>query len=112
MESILGSIKKLLGIDPTYTQFDDEIIMHINSAIMVLSQVGLTEADNYAISGAEDTWANFIGARKDIEAIKVYIYMKTKLVFDPPQTGYLVEAMKKQVEELEWRLNIQTDTEV
>lgn len=110
MDSILNSIKKMLGIEPEYEHFDPVIQMHINSAFTVLQQIGVGPSSGYHITGATETWTDFVGSRTDIEAIKTYTYLKTQLLFDPPQMGYLVDAISKQIVELEWRLNVQVDT--
>jgi hypothetical protein len=105
--SILTSIKKLLGIDETYTHFDSDVTIHINSAFMNLNQLGVGPSTGFRISDKEALWEDFIDERTDLEGVKTYIYLKTRLIFDPPQTGFLVEAIKDQIKELEWRLNVQ-----
>lgn len=102
--SILTCIKRLLGIEESYTQFDPDILVHINSAFMTLFQLGIGPETGYSITGSTETWSEFTEDRTDIEAIKTYVYLKVRLIFDPPQTGYLVEAINKQLVELEWRL--------
>ena len=109
MDSILTSIKKLLGIDETYEHFDGDIIIFINSALMSLNQLGIGPSTGFTISGKEDLWSDFIGIRKDLESVKTYVYLKTRLTFDPPQNSFLVEAIKNQLTELEWRLNTQAE---
>ena len=108
--SILTSIKKLLGVDEADVSFDLDIAMHINSAFFTLNQLGIGPSVGYSISNKIAIWSDFIGSAKDLEAIKTYVYLKTRLVFDPPQMGYLVEAIKSQITELEWRLNVQIET--
>jgi hypothetical protein len=103
-DSILLSVKKLLGIDPSFIQFDPEIIMHINSAFSTLLQLGIGPIDGFSIEDDTSEWASFIGDRKDINNVKSYIYLKVRLIFDPPQNGYLVDAIKAQIAEAEWRL--------
>jgi hypothetical protein len=109
MESILTSIKKMLGIEEEYTQFDQDIILDINSVLMVLMQLGVGTETGFFITDKSATWANFLGDRKDIEALKSYIYMKVRLMFDPPATSFLIEAIERQIAEFEWRINIQVD---
>ena len=109
MLSILQSTKKLLGIEPEYKHFDSEIILNINTALMSLNQIGVGPAEGFYISSKDELWIDFIGNRKDLEAIKTYVYLKTRLSFDPPQMGYLVDAITKQITELEWRLNVQVE---
>lgn len=109
MESILTSVKRLLGIDEEYEYFDQEIILNINSALMTLHQIGIGPKEGFVIVDDSQTWEDFIGERKDLESIKTYLYLKTRLSFDPPQTGYLVDAITKQISEIEWRLNVQVE---
>lgn len=108
-QSILTSTKKLLGIEEDYEQFDMDIIIYINSAFMSLNQLGLGPEDGFVIYSKSEEWTSFLDDRKDLEAVKSYVYLKTRLIFDPPQMGYLVEAINKQVSEIEWRLNVQVD---
>lgn len=107
--SILLSIKKLLGIEPEYEHFDTELILNINSVFMILNQLGLGPIEGFVIESKEDTWDSFLLDRKDLESVKTYIYLKVRLMFDPPQMGYLVESINKQCQEFEWRLNVQVE---
>lgn len=109
-ESILLSIKKLLGIEKDYTNFDTDIIIHINTAIMVLSELGVGPQDKiFKISSKEDKWNDFISDEDNLEGVKTYIYLKVKIVFDPPQHGPTLEAFKESIKEYEWRLNHQAE---
>ena len=108
LDSILQSTKKLLGIESEYDHFDSELILNINAALMTLDQLGVTPK-GFSISSKEDTWDELLGGRDDLEGTKTYIYLKTKLAFDPPQMGYLVDAIKVQISELEWRLLVQAE---
>jgi len=108
--SILISIKKLLGIDKDYVQFDQDIIININSALMSLMQLGVGPQSGFKIHGEEETWNDFIGERIDLESVKTYIYLKVRLTFDPPQSSYLIENIKEQLKEIEWRLNFQVES--
>lgn len=109
MESILTSIKKLLGPEESYDHFDTDIIIHINSALMVLNQLGVGPVDGFSISDKEAVWTDFV-PEKNIEAVKTYVYLKVRLIFDPPQSSFLVAAIEKQITELEWRLNVKAET--
>lgn len=109
MESILTSIKKLLGIEAEYTHFDQDIMIGINSAFMALGQLGIGPDLGFVISGDTEKWSDLLGARKDLEAVKTYVYLKTRLGFDPPSNAFLVEAMERQITQLEWRLNVQAE---
>lgn len=106
--SILDDIKALLGISKDIDHFDMDIIIGINSAFMTLNQLGVGPHVTFAIANKDATWNNFLKNRVHLEAIKSYIYLKTRLFFDPPGNSFLVEAIKNQIEELEWRLNAQT----
>lgn len=110
MDSILVSIKKLLGVDEFCYHFDEEIIMHINSAIMILTQLGVGPAEGFFINDATETWSDLIGDRKDLQAIKTYVYQKVKLIFDPPSSSSVIEAMNQNIREFEWRLNHAVET--
>lgn len=107
-ESILTSIKKLLGIMEDYTSFDTDIIFDINSALFTLNQLGVGKS-GFAISDATSTWDDFLEQRQDVQAVVQYIYLNVKLVFDPPTSSFVVEAMNNRLKELEWRLNVQVD---
>lgn len=109
MGSILISIKKLLGIEQEYTHFDPDIMFGINSALMALNQLGIGPDIGFSITSENETWLDLLGDRKDMEAVKSYIYLKTRLMFDPPSNSFLVEAMDRQMKELEWRLNVQAE---
>ena len=107
--SILTSIKKLLGITEEYTHFDPDIIMHINSVFMILSQLGVGPVERFSISDSTSTWDEFVTDSQNLEAIKSYMHMKVKLLFDPPQSSAVIEAMNRMISELEWRLNVEAD---
>lgn len=108
MESILDSIKVLLNAQHYDEAFDKELIMHINSVLMICSQLGIGPAECFSITGSTETWDQFLNGRTDVEAVKNYIYMKIRLIFDPPTNSFTLDAMKRMVEEYEWRLTIQT----
>lgn len=108
MESILTSIKKLLGIEAAYTQFDTDIIIHINTVLMVLTQLGVGPQDGFSIKDDSATWENFIPGIP-YEAAKSYVYLKVKLLFDPPLGTAVIDAINRQISELEWRLQVQAD---
>lgn len=110
MESILTSIKKLLGITEEYEHFDSDLIMHINSVFMILTQLGVGPSEGFFITDKTATWDEFIPTGKSLESVKSYMYMKVKLLFDPPQSSAVMESMKNMISEFEWRLNIEVDT--
>lgn len=105
MESILTSIKKMLGISEEYEHFDADITMHINSVLMTLTQIGVGSPDGFAISDKSATWKEFIPEDQLIEAVKSYTYLKVRLLFDPPSSSTIIESFNKQAAEYEWRIN-------
>lgn len=109
MDSILDEIKTLLGIDEKDLNFDRELIMHINSVLMVLAQLGVGPVTGFKIVGDTETWDSFLDDREDLEIIKSYVYLKVRLLFDPPQNSFLVESINKQIEEFEWRIQLQVE---
>lgn len=109
MDSILTSVKKLLGITEEYTVFDADLIMHINSVFMILYQLGVGPDKPFSISDASATWDDFKEDKDNIEAVKTYVYMKVRIIFDPPQVGSTMEAMNNLISEMEWRLNAADD---
>lgn len=110
-ESILNTIKKLLGITKEYTAFDEDLIVYINSAFSILRQLGVGPDEGYFITGVNETWGDFItGDPARLRLVRSYVYMKVRLMFDPPtQSSALLESMKEQVREFEWRLNVEVD---
>lgn len=112
MESILTSIKKLLGIDEADSHFDTDIIMHINSAFMTLWQLGVGPSKCFKITTDEQTWYDFLGESSDFEGVKTYIYRKVRANFDPPSSSFVLDAMDRQIKEDEWRLMLQAEMEV
>lgn len=104
-ESILSSIKKLMGgIPDEYEGFDTDLIIHINSVFQILNQLGVG-VKGYKIINKENTWDEFIGDTSRFESVKTYVYLKVRLVFDPPTSSMAMDAMKNVISELEWRLN-------
>jgi hypothetical protein len=104
--SILTSTKKILGIEEDYTAYDVDILMHINSVFSTLNQLGIGPVDGYSIEDATPTWDAFLGSDLRLNSVKQYVYLRVRLLFDPPATSYLVDSFQQQVRELEWRLNV------
>lgn len=100
--SILTSTKKVLGIAVGYTAFDEDIMMHINSTFSTLNQMGIG-VEGFSISNATPVWATFTPTG-DYHMIRSYVFLKVKMLFDPPGTSFLLSAMEKQIQEFEWRL--------
>lgn len=110
MESILTSIKKLLGIGEDYTHFDADIIMHINSVFAVLTQLGVGPSEGFSIEDDLATWSEFLPDDPRLNTVKSYMYMKVKLLFDPPTGSAHMEAMNRVISEFEWRLNVAAES--
>lgn len=109
--SILETIKKLIGIDKDYGIFDLDLVVAINSAFTILNQLGVGPTKAFVISGPNETWSDFFSETASIELAKSYIYLRARLLFDPPTTGVLHEAIERQISEFEWRLMIQAQEE-
>ena len=109
-ESILTSIKKLLGIPEDYEHYDADIIMHINSVFMILNQLGVGPSNGFSITDKTAVWSDFISDNNNLEAVKSYVYMKVKLLFDPPLSSAVMECMNRMISELEWRLNSEAES--
>lgn len=110
MESILTSIKKLLGIAEEYEQFDSDLIMHINSVFTVLTQLGVGPSEGFRIEDASSTWDEFIPENQNLESVKSYMHLKVKLLFDPPISSVVMESMNRMINEFEWRLNVTAES--
>lgn len=110
MESILTSIKKLLGIAEEYEHFDTDIIMHINSAFSVLTQLGVGPEEGFRIEDASTEWSEFLYDDPRLEMVRTYVYLKVKQVFDSnSSSSAVIEAINRQIQELEWRINVTVD---
>ena len=109
MDSILVTIRSGLGVDLDFSGFDGEIIMAVNSAIFSLSQLGVGPEVEFAVTGIDETWEELFGEVSNLQGVKSYILVKTRLVFDPPTTSFLIGAVERQNSELEWRLMIEVD---
>lgn len=110
MESILTSIKKLLGITEEYEQFDTDIIIHINSVFMILNQLGVGPSDGFSIKDKSATWSDFMSEDDSrFASVKSYMYLKVRLLFDPPSSS-VADSMKQMINEYEWRLNVSAES--
>ena len=107
--SILTSIKKMLGIAEDYTEFDEDIITHINSVFLNLTQLGVGPEEGFMIEDDTATWEDFIDDSIRLQAVKTYMYLKVKLLFDPPLSSSVTESFTRMIAELEWRLNVAVD---
>ena len=105
--SILLSVKKVLGIAAEYLAFDEDVIMHINTALSTLTQLGVGPAAGFTVDNVDDDWNDFVDPTDhQYNAVKSYVFLRVRMLFDPPQTSYLINAMTDQIKELEWRLNV------
>lgn len=113
-KSIISTIKKMLGLAEDYTVFDTELLFFINSAIMELSQLGACSPDFQITENGNETWDDLLSNYSYnglLNGAQNYIYIKTRLVFDPPNSGYVTSALQKELDELTWRIRIQVDGE-
>jgi len=108
-DSILDSTKKALGIDPQITDFDVDLTMHINSVLATLNQLGVGPTEGFAIEDSGATWDTFLGDDPTLNNVRSYMYMKVRMMFDPPQTAHLVASMNEQVNQLEWRISVRRE---
>lgn len=110
-KSILTEIKKMLGIPEDDTPFDVDIIININTAISTLTQLGVGPKAGFSVIDKSNTWEEFVGSEDYVRfiAIKTYIYLKVKQVFDPPTNSAAIEAISNNIKELEWRLNVNAE---
>ena len=110
MESILKSIKKLLGIDAEYTVFDADIIMHINSVFTILMQLGVGPPNGFSIADESSLWSDFLpNDDSKFNSVKSYVYLKVRLLFDPPASSAITETINRVINELEWRINVEAE---
>ena len=109
-DSILTSIKKLIGLTEEYDAFDQDILIFINSVLFELEQIGVKAKDGFSLNDKTAVWSDYSDDDRLLNALKPYIYYKTKLVFDPPASSVAMESMNKTADRLEWRINLYSDT--
>jgi len=105
-DSILNSIKKFLSISPDDPSFDQDVTLHINSVFSTLQQLGVGPSTGFFIEDAAKTWTDYLGTNPELNAVKSYMYLRVRLLFDPPTTSFALDSYKNQVLELEWRINV------
>lgn len=105
-DSILNTIKALLNIESSDTDFDTELILDINSCFAILNQIGLGPTNGFKITGSTETWSSYIGDNTRIDDVVSFVHLKTKMLFDPPTTSSHMQAYEKLLDELTWRLNV------
>ena len=108
MDSILFTIKKMLGLAAEYEVFDEEIIVYINTAVNALEQLGVG-VDGFVVADANDVWSDFLEDMSKLEGVKTYIYIRVRLLFDPPANATLSKTLEDTARELEWRLNVKAE---
>ena len=106
MDSILTSVKKIIGISEEDESFDTDLIIHINSVLMILNQLGVGPEDGFSITDKSAVWTDAIGDNKLIEAVKTFVGLKVRLIFDPPTSSAVLDSINKTISELEWRINV------
>ncbi len=108
-DSILTSVKKLLGINEDYTQFDVDLIMHINSVFSVLTQLGIGPSDGFHIEDKTATWTDFLEDSEKLEMVKSFMVLRVRLLFDPPSSSFVLDSLQRQADEFTWRLQVAGD---
>jgi hypothetical protein len=106
LTSILTDVKKTLGLAADYTAFDLDVTLHINTALSTLTQLGIGPDEGFMITDASDDWEDFIGDDARLNSVKTYVYLRVRLLFDPPASYHFLTSYKEQIAELEWRLNV------
>lgn len=104
LDSILNSTKKNLGIAEDYEVFDSDIIVYINNAFSTLNQLGIGPLEGFGIQSDEETWDDYLKAESRLNSVKTYVYLRVKVLFDPPGTSFVLTALQEQIKELEWRI--------
>jgi hypothetical protein len=111
-ESILKSTKKILGLDADYTPFDLDVITHINAAFSILNQLGIGPVDGFTVNDESATWDQYSAPDNQLNLVKTYVYLKVRILFDPPGTSFLLESANNQTKEYEWRLSTLREDEI
>jgi hypothetical protein len=105
-ESILDSTKKTLNLGASDTSFDVDVVLHINSVFSILTQLGIGPAEGFMIQDSVPTWDAFIGADPRFNLVKTYVFLRVRLLFDPPTSSFALDSFQKQIDQFEWRLNV------
>lgn len=108
MTGILETIRKLVGGSEGNDAFDTDLLIHINSTFSALTQIGVGPSSGFLVA-ADSKWSDFLGDEIKLEMVKSYVYLKAKLIFDPPQNSSVAQAMKQQADEFEWRVSVEVD---
>ena len=110
MESILTSIKEMLGMGANYDHFDHQLVAHINTALTLLTGLGVGPSEGYLIRNKEDKWTDFVPENPKLESIKTYVYLNVKMLFDPPVSAAAIDAIERSIKKLEWLINVTADS--
>lgn len=102
---ILKDVKQVLGVDAEDRSFDVDIVMHINSALMILRQIGALSINSRVVDDST-TWDELFPPANSLWAVQSYIYLRCRILFDPPSNSFVQTAIEKQISELEWRLSV------
>lgn len=108
-DSILGSVKSMLGLPTEDTGFEPELILHINSVLADLAQLGVGPDEGFVITGSSQIWSDLTDSEKVLNGVQSYVFHRVKMLFDPPQVGYVVTAVEKMIEKAEWRISVAVD---
>lgn len=108
-DSILDDVKKVLNLAPDYPAFDQDVIMHINSVLSDLQLLGIGPAQGFMITDNTALWSAFLGGDLRLNMVKAYVFLKVKMLFDPPTLGYMITAMESQIRELAWKISVQRE---
>lgn len=108
-DSILDSVKNALGIVTEYRYFDSQILLHVNSVFTILQQLGVGPSDGFSITDETAAWSDFLEDPSSLSLVQSYMYLRVRMLFDPPTNSFLMDSMKQQIQEYEWRLNVAVD---
>ena len=108
-DSILMTIRKLVCGDPYADHFDTDLLVHINACFSILNQLGVGPENGFVVTDETQSWSSYIADNYILNMVKTYITLKVKKIFDPPLTSSVLEAMDKEISQLEWRLNVAVD---
>jgi len=109
-DSILASIKKMLGLEDEYTPFDMDVIIHINTAFMTLCQAGIGPKEGFTVTDYNQIWSDFLTNKVMLGGVKTWVYLQVKMLFDPPTNSFVMDAYKTQADQILWRLNVQAES--
>ena len=108
-DSIFESVKKVVGLLGDDNSFDEDLLLHINSVVSTLRQLGLSIPADFYVRDDVQTWSDLLGEFRDLDLVKSYMTMKVRLMFDPPSSSFGLKSMEEMVKEYEWRINVLTD---